>query len=61
MALTVLYVPYSLDGDDRRSGGRLFRRCPSFGLTDYSQIDTRGVRYRFVNFGAGTSLDAPIW
>jgi len=33
----------------------------SLGLTDYSQVDMRGVRYNSVNYGAGKSEGSPNW
>ena len=33
----------------------------SLGLSDYSQVDRLGLRYKLVNFGAEMSPGSPNW
>ena len=55
-------VVYSLNvscipslGHDKMSGSA------AYGLTDFSQVDKLGVRYKSVNFGTGKSPGTPDW
>ena len=36
-------------------------RSPEIVLADYSQVDMRDLRYKFVNFGAERSPGSPDW
>ena len=49
------------DGEDLPVGNETEKVVASVGLADIPQVEVRGLRYKFVNFGAETGPGSRKW